>query len=104
MAYPDPPRTEHPARTYNWRKQIYLELRKSTPVTPSFHPQYEQKTMDHQDHDENKQQEREISAAETLSKWLNHRTHKGTHWNVFLNYETDAIKIAQDVIFTIKTL
>lgn len=72
-----PPRTELPARTYNWRKQIYLELRKSTPVIPSFPPQYEQKTMDHQDHDENKQEEREIS-AETLRKWLNHGIDKGT--------------------------
>lgn len=46
------------------------------PATPSFHPKYEQKTTDHQDHDENKWQEREIAAAETCRKQINQGTEK----------------------------
>lgn len=58
--------------------------------------------MDHQDHDENKQEEREIS-NETLRKWLTMGLTKELA-EMYLNYEIDAIKIAQDRILQLKTL
>lgn len=52
---------------------------KSTPTTPSFCPKYEQKTMDHQEHDENKKQEREVPAAEKLRKQVTKETENRIH-------------------------
>lgn len=60
--------------------------------------------MDHQEHDENKQQERETLAAEKLRKQINQGIEKGTHEDRFSNYEQDAIKIEQNGIFAIKNI